>query len=236
MSTLVNQVGNVLEGVTGSGTFVGSNMPTMSSPTFNQINFNTSPGLILDENGHNMLGMTATASAVNYVNITNNVTGSAADIAAVGSDTNIYLALAGKGTFGVAIYGTKAADQAGVGVVGEVITSNVPFGSAISFTNNVTQDITSISLTPGDWDVFGNVVGRATTIMTQFYCWVNTVSATTPDISNTMVCALSTNFAGFPAPVLRVNITTTTTVYLTSLITGTGTLTACGAIYARRVR
>lgn len=236
MSTLVNQVGNILEGVTGSGTFVGATMPTLSSPTVNQLAFNTSPGVILDENGNNMLSMISVGSAVNYFAIDNAAAGTSVGMSAQGSDSNIYIGIQGKGTSGVAIYGTKAGDQGGAGVVGQVITSNIPFGSALSFTTGVIKDITSISLTAGDWDVYGNVTGHTASTLTSVTAWINTTSVTQPDYSNITITALSTNYGGLTVPSLRVNVTTTTTVYLTALFTGSGGITGCGTIYARRVR
>lgn len=53
---------------------------------------------ILDESSNEQILFTTTSSAVNYTNITNAVTGQSPIIAAAGSDTNIDLKLAGKGT------------------------------------------------------------------------------------------------------------------------------------------
>lgn len=52
----------------------------------------------LDANGNEILQFEATASAVNHIHVTNDATGSAPDIAAVGDDTNIDLGLSSKGT------------------------------------------------------------------------------------------------------------------------------------------
>ena len=52
----------------------------------------------IDANGNTVLGETAVASAVNYANITNAVTGTAPIVAGTGSDTNVGLNLATKGT------------------------------------------------------------------------------------------------------------------------------------------
>ena len=54
-----------------------------------------------------------------------------------------------------AILGTTTNDNAAVGYIGEYVESNISSSSAVSFTTNVSKNITSISLTAGDWDVFG---------------------------------------------------------------------------------
>ena len=53
---------------------------------------------IQDSNGNPLIGHTATASAVNYIQINNAAAGGHAGIEAVGGSTNINLTLAGKGT------------------------------------------------------------------------------------------------------------------------------------------
>lgn len=53
---------------------------------------------IVDANGNEMIVFSPTASAVNEVTITNNVAGSAPSISATGTDTNIDITLAAKGT------------------------------------------------------------------------------------------------------------------------------------------
>lgn len=59
------------------------------------------PTAILDTNGNNQVTFTATASAVNYINITNDSAGRGATIKATGSDTDINLILSAKGSFQV---------------------------------------------------------------------------------------------------------------------------------------
>lgn len=61
----------------------------------------TSPKIatsLLDANGNTLLGVTATASAVNSANVANAATGNAPVLSAIGSDTNIGLTLTPKGT------------------------------------------------------------------------------------------------------------------------------------------
>jgi hypothetical protein len=55
-------------------------------------------GDVIDTNGNELLKVSATASAVNELTVTNAATGSAPKLSASGDDTNIALRLAGKGT------------------------------------------------------------------------------------------------------------------------------------------
>ena len=146
------------------------------------------------------------------------------------------------------IIGTTAADNAGAGKVGEFISSQIlSSGSTISLTASTPANITSISLTAGDWDVWGNfhLTGGATTVLILAIGWISTTSATVPDsalttylnygASGTTVFAVSS--VGFDVPYTRINISGTTTVYLSvDALFSTSTCNAYGAIYARRVR
>jgi len=72
------------------------------------IKFSASGKGILDNNGNEQLLFTTTASAVNYINITNAATGGAVEIAAAGDDTDIDLKLSPKGS-GYVQFGTHTA-------------------------------------------------------------------------------------------------------------------------------
>lgn len=140
------------------------------------------------------------------------------------------------------IVGTTVGDNAVTGYVGEYIESNVPFASAISLTINVNTDITSISLTAGDWDVYGNVfiLGSGSNNLNGCTIWTNTVSATPPDQSRDIsITSNSGNYnqIALSAPLLRVSTSISTTVYLSCQVgILTGTASGCGTIQARRVR
>ncbi len=205
----------------------------------NNIPFNTTKG-IQDSNGNSLLLFTVTTTAVNYINITNNSATNTPSIAATGSDTNVLLTLNGKGNSGCSIQGTTAAGNAAAGYVGEVISSSIPFASSVSMSNGVSKDITSISLTAGDWNVYGNVLhSNNVQGYTSTYCWVSLTSATQPDVSLTNEFNLTTGYSSWASstPYFRVSVSSTTTVYLSGLANiGAGTITACGNIYARRVR
>jgi hypothetical protein len=140
------------------------------------------------------------------------------------------------------ITGVTNASSASAGAVGEVISSIISSGSAVTLTNNTASNVTSITLTAGDWDVWGNVtIVTVATAPSQFLGWTSTTSATQPDISllagpkfNTGIIALAT---GVVVPYQRYNVSGSTTVYLTASYAGdTGNGTGCGQIFARRVR
>lgn len=83
---------------------------------------------------------------------------------------------------GVAIHGTNTNNAASVGFVGEVISSTVPFASRISLTTATPINITSITLTAGNWDISASVgfVPGSNTNMTSIQTAVSLTSATLP--------------------------------------------------------
>jgi hypothetical protein len=206
----------------------------------NNIPFNTTKG-IQDNNGASLLLFTVTAgSPVNYINITNNTTTNGPIIAATGSDSNVLLVLNGKGTSGVATQGTTAGGNAAVGYVGEVISSSILFSGAVALTSTVAANLTSISLTAGDWDIYGNVAFQSSgAFFITNYAWISTTSATVPDISLYSIANDNGgfNFSGINTPYVRASISATTTYYISGrAVFGGGTANMCGNIFARRVR
>jgi hypothetical protein len=143
------------------------------------------------------------------------------------------------------IVGTTAANDAAAGYVGEYIESAVAVGSAVSLTTGTGADITSISLTAGDWDVEGEVAFNtaATTSLTRVTASIATGSGLINSVTTTTVSMVATVFGAvstvqqLPVTRRRVNVSTTTTIYLVARGTFTvSTLTAHGYIGARRVR
>jgi hypothetical protein len=123
------------------------------------------------------------------------------------------------------------------GASGEVISSTVATGIAIS--NTVPMNVTSITLTPGDWDVHGEVWFLGASAASAFVAGINNVSATFP---NQNVGFSRTQFAGtlassniLPLRTARVLITVNTVYYLVAQCNYTaGSATASGCIWARR--
>lgn len=138
------------------------------------------------------------------------------------------------------IIGTTTNDNAAALSVGQLISSTVAFGSAISIPTTATPvNVTSISLTAGDWDVWGNVAFSIVNTTATYYAWVSSTSATQPDLSLVnfipLLSALSGGI-GVAAVQQRFSLSTTTVIYLTGQWAGTATVSGSGGIYARRRR
>jgi hypothetical protein len=140
--------------------------------------------------------------------------------------------------------GTKTNDDAIAGNVGEYVSSTVLVANAVSMVTNVGKTVTSITLTPGDWDVTGLVGSRtaATTSITHTSQSISLVNNTMGDIGN----ETSHNTGAFVpgalsflevTPVVRISIATTTVVYMVAHALFTIAAVDCyGLLRARRVR
>jgi len=230
---------------TGSGDYVLQTSPTINTPTL------TAP----------VLGTPASGTLTNCTGlpITSGVSGLATGVATFLSTSTIG-GTSGTGniTYNTSptittptilqpvITGVTNASLAASGDVGEIIFSNIPVASAVSLATGTPANITSISLTPGDWDITGSVgfSPASTTTITGYGGSMETTSAafssTAPQTTET-VCASVT--PGASAVILTSlgrwskSISTTTTIYLTAVgVFGTSTLKAFGYISARRVR
>lgn len=134
------------------------------------------------------------------------------------------------------IGGTTTNDNTDAGNVGELISSTILNASAVSFTSNVFKNLTSISLTAGDWDIWANIHFKGTTTTLNLSA-ISTTSATLPDDAYVTYQAPGASAqTGANTAGIRVSISGTTTYYLVGLVIGTGTLTGRGGIYARRRR
>ncbi|MGH7040481.1 MAG: hypothetical protein ACREE1_20370 [Stellaceae bacterium] len=148
------------------------------------------------------------------------------------------------------IVGTATDDAASVGNIGEYVSSTVAETGGVSLTNGVAINITSISLSPGDWDVWGkitvdqgsgndgNLVNLAGTI--------SDISENIVDYSQGVLgtCLDSSTKSGamravFNLSTTRFSLNATTTIYLVARanyanisLPGTG----FGTIAARRAR
>lgn len=138
--------------------------------------------------------------------------------------------------------GTTTSDNAETGRVGEYVSANVAAGSAIVIPNNTASNVTSISLTAGDWDVNGNVGFTMTGTCNNVQCYIATTSATRPSPPN---AGAFNELAGpsfssgtvLPTGVTRLSLNSTTTVYLGAVVLAvSGTVSVYGFIGARRAR
>lgn len=126
--------------------------------------------------------------------------------------------------------------------IGEYVDAELTFSNRTALTDSTAKNVTSITLTAGDWDVTG-VIGYYATSATalNFYSGTNTTSATFgADRSYaqryTVLTAATTGMKD-AVPVNRIAITSTTTVYLVARADfSAGTIEAWGTIRARRVR
>lgn len=141
---------------------------------------------------------------------------------------------------------TATNDSASAGQLGEYISSSVLVGSAVNLTSGATANITSISLTAGDWDVTctGWSNPAAGTVTQSFFVGISTTSATLPTAAaenseagfGNDVSAADAFFAITVGPA-RISLGSTTTVYLVANSTfSVSTMTGYGFIGARRVR
>jgi hypothetical protein len=138
--------------------------------------------------------------------------------------------------------GTATNDSAASGFIGEYVSSNVAV-STVSLTAGTAANVTSISLTAGDWDVGGNVVfsPSGTTTVTDLQTSISTTSATQGGLTVRSGWAGTAttpgDLWGIATPGQRISIASTTTVYLVAFASfGVSTLTAGGTLWARRAR
>jgi hypothetical protein len=155
----------------------------------------------------------------------------------------------------VPLVGVTDGSSAAAGNVGEYLSSIVPASPGVSLTSTVSTTITSLTLTAGDWDMWGEVsygTASVSSAVTQVAgaLW-NTAANAFPaktlypaDGGSSAADAWSTNIPASTANIptvqlgpMRVNITTNTTFFLSASPSfSSGTLAAGGAIRARRMR
>lgn len=153
------------------------------------------------------------------------------------------------------IKGTSTNDLALSGDVGEYLEANLLTASAVSVTTATPVNITSVVLTPGDWDVDAIVdfVPAATTSVTQWNVSVSNTTATLQSQAPSTSAAINigpfatttiNQAAQVPAAevtisgaTVRVSVSANTTIYLVAQAAFTvSTMTAYGSLRARRVR
>jgi len=148
-------------------------------------------------------------------------------------------------TLSHSIKGTTTNDNAPVGNIGEYISSSVLLGSGIALTNATPTNITSISLTPGDWSISANACfqGGGSTVTSFIQGAISTTSATFPTTvgseNNNITQTGSSSLISFAACIgsMRLSLASTTTVYLVEqAVFSVSTMTGFGFIGARRLR
>ncbi len=144
--------------------------------------------------------------------------------------------------------GTPLGNNANNANVGAHVQSIVGIGTPVALTTLTVANVTSIALSPGDWDVMGSVqfVGNAATTVSTFQGGISTASVTMPaipDASNQLGFAGSPQIFGavptysVPLQPFRLALNAATTVYLVAEATfAANTCSAAGMIRARRMR
>ena len=157
-------------------------------------------------------------------------------------DSSGNMTLPGSGTFIGGIVGETTGTSAPPGTIGEVISSSIPVGSAVAMTSGTPINVTSITLGPGDWDIYGMIdlhpgsgtsianttlgISQTSNMMGQQDTYSTNLYNTTSSID------LSAN-----TPTVRFSTSVQTVIYL--VVSGTfstSTLSAYGTIWARRAR
>ncbi len=143
-------------------------------------------------------------------------------------------------------FGITNASAAFFGNVGEVVSSSLLIGSAISLSNGVETNVTSITLSAGDWDVYGQLALTidGATLVTSVGSGINTVSATLPAAGSisTSLQTISLSFSAGEPIVLSpgsciINVSSSTTIYLIAKVYfSVSTANAYGNIFGRRRR
>lgn len=160
----------------------------------------------------------------------------------VDTSTNISYRWTGSDYAVVAAAATATNDNAAAGSIGEYVSASVAPGSAVSLTTATDKNVTSISLTAGDWDVCGTVDFALTgATATDAYAGISTTTDTLggQDTYSNRVMSLTavTDTIVQPTPLVRLSLAATTTVYLVAKAEfSAGTEAAYGSIRARRAR
>lgn len=143
---------------------------------------------------------------------------------------------------------TATNDAAVAGEVGETVSSYIASSPGTSYTSAQTKNLTSISLTAGDWDVRGtiswSVAGGPLSAIYIAQASIGTTTGTFNDDSAqgyNMFTSTASSATGVFSTALspkRISLASTTTVYLVgrSPTQASGTCTAWGFIEARRIR
>ena len=182
-------------------------------------------------------------SQLNPVPVAN---GGTASSTAATARTALSAAALGANTDITSLAGTATNDNAAAGKIGEIISSAVVVGSAVSLSTATGANITSISLTAGDWDVraCAGFHGSGTTVFFSTRAGINTTTATLP-LASAGGLVVKGEAAGvvysydqvLGVPTVRVSVGSTTTVYLVAYSDfTTSTMVAYGFIEARRAR
>lgn len=144
------------------------------------------------------------------------------------------------------ITGVVDGSSAGAGLLGQVITSTVLIGAPVSLTNGASKTITSITLTAGDWEVWGQVgfVPGSGTITNLAGAALGTTDNTFPTFSDYTLPAQQQNYTGIANANLALatgpgvqRVSGNTIIYLVAVAGfSVSTMSGYGFVAARRLR
>jgi hypothetical protein len=140
--------------------------------------------------------------------------------------------------------GTATNDNANVGNVGEFVTANVAQGSPVSISSASAKTVVPMSLSAGDWDVWGmiGIVPAAGTTVSLIEAGISKTTNTLPAATDPSYLAFDLTFTTaavqqMPVGQTRISLAVTTTVFLVIDCTfAVSTNTAFGTLAARRRR
>jgi len=146
---------------------------------------------------------------------------------------------------GCALQGVNDGSDAATGWVGQYKESVILQASRAAIATATQQNITSLSLEAGDWDIEGIVIGypQTTTVVQTILASISQTSAVLDQSAGkqgSWFGNVTPGVAGYVSalsPTVRKNFTSTTTVYLVAYcLFTTSTLEVFGSLRARRVR
>jgi hypothetical protein len=162
------------------------------------------------------------------------------NVGVVGAINSLFTSDGTNGYWNIGIKGVVDGSNAAAGQIGEYISAAQPTGQTL--TSGTGLNLTSISLTAGDWNIDAVVTYNMSAGGTTYAdTWINPPNTLVASAPGYAAVGSSNGTLGGPltlnvAPT-RLSITTTTTVNLTVRASFTGpTVTAAGTLYARRVR
>lgn len=159
------------------------------------------------------------------------------------SGANVTIAALGQ------IPGVATSSDAVAGNVGEIITSSVVSSAAVSLSSSVVSNVTSILLSPGDWDVsamsyFTGGTGAAVSYLWGLFSTSSNTSSSPVDLLSQGIVFINAEpaFSHGPTSVTvpsgpsRVSISSSTRYYLNVVAAFSSNVNGYGMIRARRVR
>lgn len=200
------------------------------------------------------LSQFAATTSAQLAGVLSDETGTGAAVFATGAvinPTSTGLATPGPGSFTtvsatglispastVGIKGTVTNDNAQAGSVGESATSSA---AGVSLTSNSTATITTVSLTAGDWLVYGlsGIAGAGGALITNSAGGISTTAATLGAFGTfwQLTASLTANGVASMPIVVRLKLASTTTVYCVAVSTfSAGTTTGSCVLNATRLR